>query len=108
MVHYQDQDSVLKLSFQFDDGIDCEKSYETDEESVEHIVQNPETLFDIVGTSTYISLLCPSNSLEIFFVAEVLDKSKPPCKYYRQQWSCHFGWRTIPRGSLSWERRREK
>ena len=78
MVHYQDQDSVLKLNFQFDDGIECEKSYETDEESVEHIVQNPETLFDIVETSTYISLLCPSNSLEILFVAEVLDKANAP------------------------------
>ena len=44
----------------------------------EHIVQNPETLFDIVETSTYISLLWPSNSLGIFFVAEVLDKANVP------------------------------
>ena len=79
MEHYQDQDSVLYLDFPFniDEGRECTEVLAAEEDPcIESIDQNPDTLYDVIEPSTYITLLCPSNSIELFFVAEVLNKGE--------------------------------
>ena len=60
-----------------DEGRECTEVLAAEEDQcIESIDQNPDILYDVIEPPTYVALLCPSNSIELFFVAEVLNKGE--------------------------------
>ena len=76
--HYNDE-NISNLNFSFDcSNISEEYTPEltAEEDCVQNFEQNPHKLFHVIEPFTFFSLLSPSNSIELFFLAEVLDKGK--------------------------------
>ena len=89
MEHYQDQDYVLNLSF-FEENvgntedkrsevsvilgndIDDDEDECTNEES--DFRDRSNYLFEVITPGTFVVMRCPENSIELFFVGEVLTK----------------------------------
>ena len=82
--HYKDEGYVLNLSF-FETQLltnitkdNHEENEDNEEEGEEDIVVREvhriEYLYDVIDSGTFVAMRCPANSLEQFFVGEVLMK----------------------------------
>ena len=72
--HYNNDEYILNLNLPFDGEVEHLMADENEEDCVLEIEHSLNTLFEIIEPLSFISLLCPENSIELFFVAEVLKK----------------------------------